>query len=71
MTAGEIQEILSGVVASRGAAPRRIRSDNGPEFAAEAIRSYLEGLGIGDALRGAGEPVAEWIRGVVPQPVAR
>jgi transposase InsO family protein len=47
MTADEIQEILAGVVARRGAAPHRIRSDNGPEFAAEAIRSYLEASGSG------------------------
>jgi transposase InsO family protein len=40
MTAEEIQVILAGVVARRGAPPHRLRSDNGPEFAAEAIRSY-------------------------------
>jgi len=47
MTAEEIQAILAEVVARRGAAPHRIRSDNGPEFAAEAIRSYLEASGSG------------------------
>jgi putative transposase len=42
MTAEDVKAILAEVVASRGAPPHRIRSDNGPEFAAEAIRSYLE-----------------------------
>ncbi len=66
MTAEEIREILAEVVARRGAPPHRIRSDNGPEFAAEAVRIVPGGVGLGDALCGAGEPVAEWIRGVVP-----
>jgi transposase InsO family protein len=47
MTTEEIREILAEVVARRGAPPHRIRSDNGPEFAAEAGRSYLEGSGPG------------------------
>jgi putative transposase len=47
MTAEEIREILAEVVARRGAPPHRIRSDNGPEFAAEAVRSYLEASGSG------------------------
>jgi putative transposase len=47
MTAEEVQAILAEVVARRGAPPHRIRSDNGPEFAAEAIRSYLESSGSG------------------------
>ena len=47
MTAEEIQEILAEVVARRGAPPHRIRSDNGPEFAAEAVRCYLEASGSG------------------------
>jgi transposase InsO family protein len=47
ITAEEIREILAEVVARRGALPLRIRSDNGPEFAAEAVRSYLEASGSG------------------------
>jgi putative transposase len=46
MTAEEIREILAEVVVRRGA-PHRIRSDNGPEFAAEAVRSYLGASGSG------------------------
>jgi putative transposase len=47
MTAEEIQMILAGVAARRGGPPHRIRSDNGPEFAAEAVRSWLERSGSG------------------------
>jgi putative transposase len=47
MTTEGIQEILAEVVARRGAPPHRIRSDNGPGFAAEAVRSYLEASGSG------------------------
>ncbi|WP_406700883.1 IS3 family transposase [Singulisphaera sp. Ch08] len=69
MTAEEIREILSEVVARRGAPPHRVRSDNGPEFAAEAVRSYLEESGSG-TLYVRPEPVAERVRGIVPQQVA-
>jgi putative transposase len=31
----------------RGGPPHRVRSDNGPEFAAEVVRSWLEGTGSG------------------------
>ena len=71
MTAEEIQEILAEVVARRGAPPHRIRSDNGPEFAAEAVRSYLEGSGSGTLYVAPDEPVAERVRRVVSQQVAR
>lgn len=47
MTAEEIRVILAAVAAERGGPPHRIRSDNGPEFAAEVVRSWLEGTGSG------------------------
>src|SRR6185437_598138 len=47
MTAEEIRAILVGVAAQRGGPPHRVRSDNGPEFAAEVVRSWLEGAGSG------------------------
>ena len=47
MTAEEIRAILAGVAAERGGPPHRVRSDNGPEFAAEVVRSWLEGAGSG------------------------
>ena len=40
MTAKAVGEVLAGVVRERGAAAH-IRSDNGPEFIAEAVRSWL------------------------------
>jgi putative transposase len=47
MTAEEIRAILAEVAARRGGPPHRIRSDNGPEFAAEVVRSWLEAAGSG------------------------
>ena len=47
MVAEEIQVILAEVAGRRGGPAHRIRSDNGPEFAAEAVRSWLEGTGSG------------------------
>src|SRR3954471_18156352 len=47
MTAEEISVILAGVAATRGGPPFRVRSDNGPEFAAEVVQSWLQGAGSG------------------------
>src|SRR5262249_49900709 len=47
MTAEDIRIILAGVAARRGGPPRRMRSDNGPGFAAEVVRSWLEETGSG------------------------
>ena len=47
MTAEEIRDILAGVAARRGGPPHRVRSDGGPEFSADAVRSWLEGTGSG------------------------
>ena len=47
MTAEEIQVVLAEVAAKRGGPPHRVRSDNGPEFAADAVRSWLEAAGSG------------------------
>src|SRR4051794_7556370 len=47
MTAEEIRVILAAVAAQRGGLPCRMRSDNGPEFAAEVIRSWLGETGSG------------------------
>jgi putative transposase len=56
MTAGEIREILAGVVARRGSAPLRVRSDNGPEFVAETVRNWLENSGTGTLYVAPGRP---------------
>jgi putative transposase len=47
MTAEDIRVILAEVAARRGGPPHRIRSDNGPEFAAQVVRSWLEETGSG------------------------
>jgi putative transposase len=56
MTAEEIRIILAEVAASRGGPPCRIRSDNGPEFAAEAVRSWLGENGSGALYVAPGSP---------------
>jgi transposase InsO family protein len=56
MTAGDIRIILAEVAARRGGPPFRIRSDNGPEFAAEAVRSWLEVTGSGGLFVAPGSP---------------
>lgn len=47
MTAEEIRVILAAVAAERGGPPHRVRSDNGPEFVAEVVQTWLEGSGSG------------------------
>jgi transposase InsO family protein len=56
MTAQEIQGILAAVAARRGGPPRRVRSDNGPEFAACAVRDWLEASGSGALYVAPGSP---------------
>ena len=46
MTAVEVVDVIRQVVLIRGA-PQHIRSDNGPEFIAQAIRSWLAAAAIG------------------------
>jgi len=47
MTAEEIRAILAEVATRRGGPPHRVRSDNGPEFAADVVRAWLEEVGSG------------------------
>ena len=47
MNADDIRIILAEVAVKRGGPPCRVRSDNGPEFAADAVRSWLEASGSG------------------------
>jgi putative transposase len=56
MTAQDIRIILAEVAAARGGPPCRIRSDNGPEFAAEVVRSWLEDIGSGTLYVAPGSP---------------
>ncbi len=59
MTAGAVNAVLAGVVRERGA-PMHIRSDNGPEFIAKAIRSWMTEAGLETLYI---EPGAPWENG--------
>jgi putative transposase len=59
MTATDAVDVLIEVVQARGV-PGHIRSDNGPEFIAEAIRSWLGRSGIGTLYI---EPGSPWENG--------
>src|SRR5215813_3301915 len=56
MTAEDIRNILAEVAARRGGPPCRMRSDNGPELAAEVVRTWLEGTGSGALYVAPGSP---------------
>jgi transposase InsO family protein len=45
ITAGEVADFLDRLMIGRGR-PKNVRSDNGPEFVAETIKSGLKGQGI-------------------------
>jgi len=59
MTALEVIDVLAQVLLIRGA-PKYVRSDNGPEFIALAMRKYLESAGVGSLYI---EPGAPWENG--------
>lgn len=61
MTALDVIDTLARVFLIRGV-PRHIRSDNGPEFIAHAIRRYLEAAGVNTLYI---EPGAPWENGYV------
>ena len=52
----DVIHVLEGLIASHGA-PGHIRSDNGPEFIAEAVRRWLESQGIETLFI---EPASPW-----------
>jgi transposase InsO family protein len=59
MTAADVIDVLAEVMLIRGV-PRHIRSDNGPEFIANAIRDYLKRAGVQTLYI---EPGAPWENG--------
>jgi putative transposase len=59
MSAAQVIELLAGMVGERGA-PVHIRSDNGPEFIAEAIRAWLALAKVGPLYI---EPGSPWENG--------
>lgn len=54
-TASQVIGRLAGAIAERGA-PEHIRSDNGPEFIAKAIRAWLDKSGVGPLYIEPGSP---------------
>lgn len=59
MTARDLIDVLAQVMLIRGV-PGHIRSDNGPEFIAQAMRRYLEAAGVGTLYI---EPGSPWENG--------
>ena len=57
--AADVLDVLAELMLTRGV-PRHIRSDNGPEFIALAIRRFLEHTGVGTLYI---EPGAPWQNG--------
>ena len=55
LPAAAVVELLAQVLAYRGA-PRQIRSDNGPEFIAEALRQWLAKAGVATLYIAPGAP---------------
>jgi transposase InsO family protein len=61
LTSKDVLEVLSELFITRGL-PRYIRSDNGPEFVAKVVRSWLNRLGVGPLYI---EPGSPWENGYV------
>lgn len=56
LTAKRVVETLARVIAERGTAPAYLRSDNGPEFVALALRGFLRREGVATAYIELGSP---------------
>ena len=69
-TSGDVIDVLRELVLIRQA-PQHVRSDNGPEFIANAIRSWLESARGGDVVHRAGVAVGERLRRELPRATAR
>ena len=61
-TAEDVIDQLFQVIILRGAIPEHIRSDNGPEFTAKAVRAWLARLGVGTLFI---EPGSPWENGYI------
>jgi len=57
-TSREVLRTLAKLMLRYGV-PKHIRSDNGPEFVARAVRSWLARLGCKNAICRAGQPLEE------------
>ena len=61
LNSSDVLEVLAELMLARGT-PSHIRSDNGPEFAAVAVREWLGNLGVNTAFI---EPGSPWENGYV------
>ena len=55
----DVIDALSDLFILRGV-PGHVRSDNGPEFIAKAVREWIVAVGE-DRLHRAGQPMGEWL----------
>ena len=63
--AADVTDALADLFIARGV-PAHIRSDNGPEFAAKAVRGWIAGVGAGTAFI---EPGSPWETDEVEKPL--
>ena len=70
LKSADVIALVQTAIAQHGA-PEFIRSDNGSEFIAKELQHCLAAEKIKNHLHRAGEPLAEWVRRVVPRPVPR
>jgi len=61
LNSSDVLEVLAELMLARGT-PSHIRSDNGPEFAAVAVKEWLGDLGVNTAFI---EPGSPWENGYV------
>jgi hypothetical protein len=69
ITAERVLDVLTNLFLTRGV-PQHIRSDNGPEFIAMAIRRHGELAGLEMLYIEPGAPLGERLRRIVLQPAA-
>ena len=56
----DVLDRLAELFVDRGV-PEFIRSDNGSEFTAQAVRDWLQAVGGKDLVHRAGQPLGEWV----------
>jgi putative transposase len=71
MTSGDVIDVLIELFHVRGGLPEHVRSDNGLEFIAKAIRNWLAKADVKTLYIAPGQPVGERLRRELPQPPAR
>lgn len=64
LTASDVINTLSRLVKEHGA-PRYLRSDNGPEFIADAVKEWLATSGVETHNNRTGQPMAKRLLGIV------